>query len=79
MDLDLRELRNRLIETDDEFARLAKQHSELEIRLQQLSNKPYLTDSEQLDEVNTKKWKLALKDQMERILLKHKKETCAHP
>ena len=79
MDLDLRELRNRLIETDDEFARLAKQHSELEIRLQQLSNKPYLTDIEQLEEVNTKKWKLSLKDQMERILLKHKKETCAHP
>lgn len=78
MDLDLRELRNRLIENDDEFARLAKQHSELEIRLQQLSNKPYLTDSEQLEEVNTKKWKLSLKDQMERILLKHKKELCAN-
>ena len=79
MDLDLRELRNRLIETDDEFARLSKQHSELEIRLQQLSNKPHLTDSEQLEEVNTKKWKLALKDQMERILQKHKKELCVKP
>ena len=79
MDLDLRELKSRLIESDDEFARLSKQHSELEVRLQQLSNKPYLTDSEQLEEVNTKKWKLSLKDQMERILIKHKKELCAHP
>ena len=77
MDLDLRELRNRLIETDDEFARLTKQHSELEIRLQQLSNKSYLSDLEQMEEVNAKKWKLSLKDQMERILHKHKKELCA--
>ena len=79
MDLDLRELKNRLIETDEEFARLAKQHSELKIRLQQLADKPYLTDAEQLEEVNSKKWKLSLKDQMERILLKHKKELCVKP
>jgi uncharacterized protein YdcH (DUF465 family) len=77
MDLDLRDLRNRLVETDDEFARLFRQHSELEIRLQQLSSKSHLTDIEQLEEVNTKKWKLSLKDQMERILHKHKKELCA--
>jgi uncharacterized protein len=73
MDTSLQDLKDRLIATDEEFSRLAKEHSSHESRLAQLSSKTYLTEPEQLEEVNLKKRKLSLKDQMERILQKHKK------
>ena len=77
MDVSLQELKDRLIATDEEFSRLASEHSDHEHRLAQLSAKTYLTDSEQLEEVKLKKRKLSLKDQMELILQKHKKSAVA--
>jgi len=74
METDLRELRNRLMASDEEFSRLAMEHSTHERRLEQLSNKSYLTETEHVEEVNLKKRKLSLKDQMERILQRHKKD-----
>ena len=79
MDTGLQELKNRLVQTDEEFSRLAREHSNYERRLEQLSNKHFLTDSEQLEEVTLKKKKLSLKDQMERILQRHKKDCCVKP
>jgi uncharacterized protein YdcH (DUF465 family) len=79
MDTGLHELKNRLIETDQEFSRLAREHSDYERRLEQLTSKHYLTDSEQLEEVTLKKKKLSLKDQMEKILQKHKRNCCVNP
>jgi len=73
MDTGLQELKNRLIATDEQFSRLAKEHSDHEHRLEQLSSKSYLTDSEQVEEVRLKKRKLSLKDQMEQIMQRHKK------
>ncbi|MBI2818023.1 MAG: DUF465 domain-containing protein [Acidobacteria bacterium] len=79
MDTGLQELKTRLIQTDQEFSRLAREHSDYERRLEQLLNKHFLTDSEQLEEVTLKKKKLSLKDQMERILQRHKKDCCVKP
>ena len=62
---DLKEL---LLQTDEEFHQLAAKHHELEHRLQQLTTKHYLSEPEQLEEVNLKKRKLQLKDRMEHIL-----------
>ena len=62
---DLKEL---LLQTDEEFHQLAAKHHELENRLHQLTDKPYLSEPEQLEEVNLKKRKLQLKDRMEDIL-----------
>ena len=62
---DLKEL---LLQTDEEFHQLAAKHHELEDRLQQLTTKHYLSQPEQLEEVNLKKRKLQLKDRMEHIL-----------
>jgi uncharacterized protein YdcH (DUF465 family) len=62
---DLKEL---LLQTDEEFHQLAAKHHELEDRLHQLTAKQYLSGSEQLEEVNLKKRKLQLKDRMENIL-----------
>ena len=79
MDTGLQELKNRLIETDEEFSRLSREHTSHSQRLEQLTSKPFLTDPEQVEEINLKKRKLFLKDQMEKILQRHKKECCSTP
>ena len=66
---DLKEL---LLQTDEEFHQLAAKHHELEDRLQQLTTKAYLSQPEQLEEVTLKKRKLQLKDRMEDILRRHR-------
>ena len=77
MDRDLEELKQQLIATNEEFSRLAKEHSEYKRKLEDLYKQPHLTDADRMEEVNLKKRKLFLKDQMERILQKYKKEMVA--
>jgi uncharacterized protein YdcH (DUF465 family) len=62
---DLKEL---LLQTDEEFHSLAAKHHELEHRLDELSVRHYLSQPEQLEEATLKKQKLQLKDRMEDIL-----------
>jgi uncharacterized protein YdcH (DUF465 family) len=66
---DLKEL---LLQTDEEFHQLAAKHHELDDRLHELTAKSYLSQPEQLEEVNLKKRKLQLKDRMEDILRRRK-------
>ena len=77
MDRSLEDLKQQLIATNEEFSRLAKEHSEYKRKLEDLYKQPHLTDADRMEEVNLKKRKLFLKDQMERILQKHKKEMVA--
>ena len=56
-----------LLQQNDQYRQLAEQHYELDYRLHQLTDKTYLSPSEQLEEVTIKKRKLALKDRMEAI------------
>lgn len=63
------ELRDQLIETNEEFRRLAEEHHAYEERLNVLATRAYLTEEEQVEEVRLKKLKLHLKDQMEEIIL----------
>ena len=72
MPADSQDLRDRLLQNDDEFRSLTTQHRDLEARLHELSSKPHLTDSEQLEEVTLKKRKLQLKDRMEGVLRQHR-------
>ena len=62
------EIRDRLIQTNEQFRRLAEQHSSFEAELSQLTQKPYLTQQDQLRQAELKKWKLRVKDEMERFL-----------
>ncbi len=62
------DLKDLVMRTDEEYHQLATQHHELDDRLHQLTDKPYLSEPEQLEEVNLKKRKLQLKDRMEDIL-----------
>jgi uncharacterized protein YdcH (DUF465 family) len=61
-----------LLESNDEYRQLAAKHHELEDRLQELTSKHYLSDTEQFEEVNLKKRKLQLKDRMEEIVRTHR-------
>ena len=62
------EQRSMLLQTDSEFKELAAKHHELEDRLSELSHKPYLSETEQLEQAQIKKRKLQLKDRMEDIV-----------
>ncbi len=66
---DLKEL---LLQTDADFRALAAKHHELEDRLHELAAKPYLSEPEQLEEVNLKKRKLQLKDRMEDVIRQYR-------
>jgi len=72
------DLKNLLLETNDEFRRLASMHHELDERLVQLESKHYLSSHEHVEEVTLKKKKLHLKDQMEEILRAYR-QGLAHP
>jgi uncharacterized protein YdcH (DUF465 family) len=72
MSVDTHELRELLLQSDQQFRELALKHHELDDRLHELSARPYLSESEQLEEVQLKKKKLHLKDQMEGILRRHR-------
>jgi uncharacterized protein len=65
-------LKEELLRTDEEFHQLVAKHHELEDRLQELTAKQYLSEPEQVEEVNLKKRKLQLKDRMEDILRRHR-------
>ena len=64
----LEELKAHLIATDEEFRRLATQHSEYDRMLTALEAKHALTEQERMEEIRLKKMKLRLKDQMMEIM-----------
>ena len=66
------DLKHLLIETNPEFRELASKHHSLDSRLHELESKHYLSDAEQFEEVNLKKRKLHLKDQMETIIREYR-------
>jgi uncharacterized protein YdcH (DUF465 family) len=64
-------LREELITNDPEFRELAREHGRYEARLSELTSLAYPNDEEQLEEITLKKKKLAVKDQMHEIMLRH--------
>jgi uncharacterized protein YdcH (DUF465 family) len=68
-------LKEHLISTDPEFRELAREHGRYEERLSELSSLSYPNDEEQLEEITLKKKKLAVKDQMHAIMLRHQKSS----
>jgi uncharacterized protein YdcH (DUF465 family) len=71
MNAQAQDLKAQLLQTDEEFQQLAVKHHELEDRLHELTAKHYLSEPEQVEEINLKKRKLQLKDRMEDILRRH--------
>ncbi len=61
------ELRAHLMQTDEEFRRLASEHSEYHRQLELIESKGLLTPIDEEEEHRLKKIKLHLKDQMNQI------------
>ena len=66
-------LKEQLMMNNSEFRELAREHGRYEARLSELSALAYPSEEEQLEETTLKKKKLALKDQMYSLMLKHEK------
>jgi len=64
---DAQDVKNRLLQNDTDFRQLVEQHHQLDDRLHQLTDRHYLSDTEQVEEATLKKRKLALKDRMEEM------------
>jgi uncharacterized protein YdcH (DUF465 family) len=61
------QVREVLINNNEEFRRLVSQHSQYSQRLDSLIQKRFLSEDEKIEEVRLKKLKLRLKDQMESL------------
>ena len=61
------EVKSVLLQSHPQYRELAERHHQLDDQLHELTARHYLSCSEQLEEVNLKKRKLALKDRMEQI------------
>jgi uncharacterized protein YdcH (DUF465 family) len=67
------EVKRLLLQSNDQYRQLSERHHLLDDRLHQLTERHFLSATEQIEEVNLKKQKLALKDQMERMTLEYAK------
>jgi len=62
----------KLMKEDEEFLKAKQTHTQLAKQLEELEKKTYLTPQDETDIKILKKKKLAAKDQMEKILMKHR-------
>jgi uncharacterized protein YdcH (DUF465 family) len=69
--------RDVLIASNEEFRKLSEEHQQYSKRLDSLSEKRFLSDEEQVEEVRLKKLKLRLKDQMESIERRFRSDQCS--
>lgn len=63
-----------LMSTSEEFRNLAQEHSRYEEQLHQLTRQPYLSSEDILLEGQLKKLKLRLKDQMQQMIARRRRE-----
>ncbi len=68
-----KDLKKRLMQENPEFKQNHLLHQECEKRLQELSNKVYLSEEEERELKETKKKKLALKDRMYYLITEYRK------
>jgi uncharacterized protein YdcH (DUF465 family) len=70
--LDIKEL---LLQSNEDFRRLAQKHHQYDEQLEKLVHKIHLSEEEKIEEVNLKKMKLHVKDQMEVMIQKYRQQT----
>lgn len=68
------EIKDQLMSSSADFRRLAEEHHKYEAKLRELLSHAHLTEQDHLEEVNIKKKKLQLKDQMNSMVLRFKGE-----
>lgn len=68
------EVRELLLARDTDFQRLAQEHSLYEVQLDRLSKQTYLNSEDLFLEIELKKRKLRVKDEMETLVARHRRE-----
>ncbi|MGD8328169.1 MAG: YdcH family protein [Acidobacteriota bacterium] len=74
MELAEPEIRDILLAENEQFRTLAHQHAEYESRLEELSGKHLPSEQERVEEIEIKKHKLQLKDQMAAMIREYRRE-----
>lgn len=62
------DIREHLLQSSDEFRKLAAEHSAYDEKLSLLLNRSFLSEEEKLEEVTLKKLKLRAKDRMQQMI-----------
>ena len=65
------------VSNDAEFRKLAQEHSRYEEQLHQLTRQPYVSSEDIVLEAQIKKLKLRIKDEMQRVLARHRRASPA--
>ncbi len=68
------DLKEELLQTDEEYRRLHDEHQDFERRLDHLNQKSLLSQDDEIEAKKIKLHKLALKDRMHEILRSHSEE-----
>ena len=74
MSMSSRELRDLLLASNENFQRLASEHSQYETQLEQLANQTYVNSEDLILQIKLKKMKLRVKDEMEKFISQHQHE-----
>ncbi len=74
MDVKEEALIRSLLDTEPELRRHYEEHTQLKQRLQELRQKSFLNEEEEIEEKTIQKQKLAGKDRMMEILARHKQQ-----
>ena len=62
------DIREHLLQSSDEFRKLAREHSTYDEQLSLLLTRSFLSEQEELEKVNLKKLKLRTKDRMQQMI-----------
>jgi len=73
------EIKEHLISSNPEFRRLVEEHKHHEGRLEELHSRHHMTEHDHLEEIQLKKKKLQLKDQMNAMISKFRNELTHQP
>lgn len=68
------EIREHLMASNPQFQQLAQEHSHYENQLEQLTKQTYLNGEDLILQIELKKRKLRVKDEMERLVAAHQRE-----
>ena len=69
------DIKEHLLQSDEDFRRLAQKHHHYDEQLDKLVHKNHLTEEEKVEEINLKKMKLHVKDQMESMIQKYRQQS----
>ncbi len=66
------DIKDYLFSNNPDFRRLVEEHRSYDVKLRELHGRPHVTGQDQIEEVDIKKRKLHLKDQMSRMIQEYR-------